>query len=275
MHPLTAIRTGFLSLLLAIPIAATEGGSAGLVEQARSWFEWGEYGSLLLEIAPQLEDPPGELTSRELAELHLYVGVAQFAAGEVTLARRSFLRALKYDRSVMLDRDYVSQEGYQLFLAAVDEFLQAQAERLARDSLLLQREQQLLRESARIDSLEHQELIDRARASLFLGVGSAAGAALTMGIALAEYYGTAADYHRRYLDASAAGDARERERYASLTRRHDVAANLLGGVSLAGVALSAWFIGRSIQIRRRIDAGTDLSLHGTPDAFTAVVRYEF
>jgi hypothetical protein len=95
-----------------------------IVSQARQWFEWGDYLLIIQKVPEVISSRADSLDSAQLSQLHLYLGVAFFAAGKVGQARNEFVSALKIFPGITLDEKYVDPGISDLFSTCVKEYQQ-------------------------------------------------------------------------------------------------------------------------------------------------------
>ncbi|MBD3316300.1 MAG: hypothetical protein GF344_10975 [Chitinivibrionales bacterium] len=230
----------------------------------RAWFEWGEYDSIAHRVPSCLESTTD---SADVALLHLYLGVAQFAAGKIGDARKEFDRALAYNPAIALDEDYVSEEVVNLFRTTAEERARLLERKAFQDSLFQDKQNQLERESAAVDSLAR---LDRARAEAQRRgniVGAAGAGALSCGLAaLAVFeFREAEDAYRRFKEAAHRGDKAAYEYYGEMVRRSDaltVSATVLAIFSAAasvGLSIRAYGLkNASVQITNSLGSRHEL-----------------
>jgi tetratricopeptide (TPR) repeat protein len=244
------VRVSLLFLLAVLSLTVqgreTSGREDNSVDRVRSWFEWGEYDSIVAYVPSHLD---GIEDSVDLARLHLYLGVARFAAGRIGEARREFDRALAYNPRIILDRKYVSEEVVNLFDATVEERKRRLVEQARQDSLFRVKQRQLERETAVADSLEH---LERARVhgrrrvriagAVGAGVMSGAFAALTV-----FEYREAEEAYRHFITAARHGDKARFEHYRELVRRGDALAVVSAILSMMSAVTS---VGLTVRAHR-------------------------
>lgn len=223
----------------------SSGQDTSLTVRARTWFEWGEYDSIARRVPLYLSRVEDSAT---IALLHLYLGVARFASGQIGEARREFDLALAYNPSISLDRNYVSEEVVSLFSATREEREHRLAEKARQDSLLLIKQEQLERESAVADSLARLEQVRLRWSSM---AGTIGFGVLSCGMAaLSIYeYREAEDAHRSFTAAAQEGNLAAYERYRELVRRGDALTVSAAVLSALSAATSIGFAARARRLK--------------------------
>jgi tetratricopeptide (TPR) repeat protein len=208
------------------------------VEKTRLWFEWGEYQRIISEVPLELEKCATDSLNIQCGQLHIHLGVALFASGQLRESRKEFLAALAIDPIVELDKQYVSPEIYDFFLAARSDYTKELSERAVRDSLLnLQR-----MEAERKRTVEQQAQARRQKSRIRAGVGVSIGciviSAIAAGASKYEYEQAQSSYEQ-FRSAAGAGDLLAYNQYKRLTVRADVLTVIAGVAAVAGTGGSA------------------------------------
>lgn len=207
---------GLLILLIfSESLIAESGGNSSI--RARTWFEWGEYGRILDSVPSFLEEVPDSLKK---AELNKYLAVARFAAGNIGPAREAFIQALELNRDIELDEDFVSNEMLDLFVSTREEYLMSMREQALQDSILRERQRELLRRDIVLDSIARTEKRTRRRQSITATIAGGALAALFLAGAVYEYR-LAEDAYTDYSEARIIGDKVGYDAAKEKTEYHD------------------------------------------------------
>ncbi len=84
-------------------------------------FKWGEYDSLVKALEPVIADwqngkiPKNKLDSTEAAKSYLLIGAGYFGTDRLTMADSAFTFVCRLDKSIRLDRFYVSKKMADFF----------------------------------------------------------------------------------------------------------------------------------------------------------------
>ncbi len=205
----------FLLAVLSKSLSAESDGTSS--SRARTWFEWGEYARILDSVPAYLDKVPDSLKK---AELKKYLAVARFASGYLGPARETFIQALKLNRNIELDEEFVSEEMLDLFTSTRDEYLKSLKEQAIQDSILLQSRQEVIRRDNVLDSIARVERKVRKRRSITAAVTAGALTALFLAGAIYEY-SLAEEAYADYSEARIAGDKTGYEAAKEQTEYHD------------------------------------------------------
>ncbi len=205
----------FILLVFSKSLLAESDGNSS--SRARTWFEWGEYTRILDSVPSFLEDVPDSLKK---AELKKYLAVARFAAGNIGPARETFIQALELNRGIELDEDFVSDEMFDLFVSTRDEYLGSLREQAIQDSILHERQRELLRRDIVLDSIARTERRARRRRSITATIAGGALAALFLAGAVYEY-SLAEEAYTDYSAARIIGDKVGYDASKEKTEYHD------------------------------------------------------
>jgi hypothetical protein len=188
------------------------GAESDVVKQARQWFEWGEYDRITEMVPSYLSDTTESLDTGVISRLHLYLGVAYYAKGEVGKARSEFLSSLQINPSVTIDKQYVSSEIMNLFQSTVEEYKQKEKEREERKLLLKKTEEEKIKKQSMIDSLDNKVRASRRRAFLISAITTSAMTIGFAGASIYEYYAGEEEYDK-FRDAAQQGDQQQYDLY--------------------------------------------------------------
>lgn len=209
-------------------------------KKARQWFEWGEYPKIIHNVPEYLSDSTCSLGTVLESELHLYLGVAYFAEGEVGKARDEFLSSLQLNPDITLEENYVSPEIFDLFRTTVRGNEQRIAERRERDLLLKKKERVSIEREAVIDSLGLTVKRVRKRGFLFTAITTTVLSVGFAGVSAYEYLQGDKKYDK-FLAAAERGDLQEYDRLKDEVKMYDNRVILTGSVSAACAISSAIF----------------------------------
>ncbi len=224
----------FLFFLLPGNISSDE---LPVVQKAKQLFEWGEYPQIIQTVPDYLSDTSRIIDSDKKSRLHLYLGVAYFAEGEVWKARDQFLTSLTLDSAITLDKNYVSHEIYDLFLETAHEIKQRRLEEEKRAQLLEQRKQVSQSNRAVIDSLDKTVKKGRKRGLLITAVSTTVLSVGFAGLSAYEYYLGDQEYDN-FTAAAQLGDYREYKRLKSKIKKHDTRMAAYASATGGGTVLS-------------------------------------
>jgi hypothetical protein len=233
------IRIVYLFLLTICSNTLCE--TTPIAKQARQWFEWGEYPQIIQTVPGWIADSAEVLDNLTRSELCLYLGVAYFAEGEVRKARKEFLSSVQLNPAITLDKNYVSSEIYDLFLASVDEVDQQEEER-KKQALLVQQQNEDMNQTkqAMLDSLDRSVKRAKKRGFLVSAVITTFLAVGTGGYAGYEYYLGEQDYDK-FLSAANRGDMVEYSRLKDEVKIHDIRTVISGSVASVSAITSTIF----------------------------------
>jgi tetratricopeptide (TPR) repeat protein len=207
-------------------------------DKARSYFEWGEYDSLLLTVQSYFSQPGNEVDSGRHCIYQAYAGVAYFANGNIAEARHAFIKALSCNPDLVLDKQYVTPEMISLFADARNELAQARAHERNEDSLKTAREKQrkeLADKKLRLDAIRSRFRTDAGISAASLALGITFGA-----LAVYEYESGKPD-DKLFNDAAETGDKTTYNQMRSVLDRRN---RFIDGYSIASALCgigSAWF----------------------------------
>ncbi len=234
------------------------GDESPLIHQANLWFEWGEYPKIIRTIPSFLSDSAQCCDSMNQAKLRVYLGVARFAEGEVWKARNEFLKALELYPGAFIDKNYVSQEIYDFFLAIVEEVKQKNETRKEQELLAKRRNEQMkLSKQEALDSLDRTVRKARRHGFLISAIITSVLTVGTGGYAGYEYYLGELDYDK-FRNAAARGDLVEYERFKDEVRIHDTRTIVSGSVSgLCAITSTVFYILAHKHREKRSKAGVE------------------
>lgn len=199
-------------------------------EEAQGYFEWGEYEQLIHYLEPYLADSAAMLDSVECAQYYLYLGVAQYSVGNISVARNCFLKALRVDRRQRLDRQYISDEIDGFFFATLNDYTDQLRRARENDSLFALR-QRAFDENVR--AIRHEEVHrNRVTGTILCISGLVIGAGFA-GVAAYEYNATKEPY-ADFRRAANRGDRVNYDRLQPIIRRAN--GIIIGCVIAAGAS---------------------------------------
>jgi hypothetical protein len=229
------MKIGYASLWLGILIGAqfAWASDTAAVNQARLWFEWGEYQKIISEVPVDLAKRQCDSMSADCARLHLYLGVALFASGQLRESRKEFVAAFGNDPDLQMDEKYVSPEMNDFYLAAKYDYTKELSEKRIRDSLLYI--QRVESERKRTDELQARARAQRTglRRSVEAGIGCVVLTAIAAGVTSIEYRQAQTSYDR-FRTAAGIGDLSAYNRYKRLTIRADAFSIVAGIIAVVG-----------------------------------------
>jgi len=231
------IRIVVLALILINILVYSE--EKDVTEQVRQWFEWGEYNNIIELVPSYLADSTISLDTSAISQLHLYLGVANYAIGEVGKARNEFLLSLQLNPSVSLNKNYVSSEIMNLFLSSVEEYKQQEKEKKERQLLLQQTEEEKIKKQSVIDSLDYQVKEGKKRRLLISAVVASVMTVGFSGVSVYEYY-EGEDEYDKYRDAAQRGDLQEYNRYKNEVEKYNTR-TVLAATASGVCAISSTF----------------------------------
>jgi tetratricopeptide (TPR) repeat protein len=199
-------------------------------EQMRNYFEWGEYPSLIDTLESYFATAPDTLDSTVRALYHCYLGVAYFGKGKIGEARKQFLSALRYDRTIRPDRAYISEEIDNLFVATHADYLQERSRIRIKDSLLIEKQQVF---NKNLTAIKVEEMRKSKRSNTVIALSLFVVGAAFSGIAAYEYYSTKQPY-REFKAAAREGDRATYERLQPTIKRANTI--ITGCAAAAGIA---------------------------------------
>jgi hypothetical protein len=177
----------FAAAVLCILAAGVRADTRKFLHLVKQWSEWGEYDKVIEAVPEYFDTASAKPDNISKAELHKLLGVAFFATGKVDDARVEFILAYEHNNNIKIDKNYVSEEIYMLFMSTIDSQKRRKSERAARDSL----------ESLKKDSRKKEQKSRHAskrRASVIVAATSAAFACLFAGAAAYEFAITSEEY---------------------------------------------------------------------------------
>jgi hypothetical protein len=221
-----------------------------VIDSARAWFEWGEYGKIT-GLSPDI-DADTSLADSTRALLYLYSGVAAFSFGQIGAARGLFWKAFQIDSALVVDNRYVTRGMVDLFETTRHEYLQELSEKIMQDSMTLAK---LREEEQNRILLHHQQEVGVARRQVRRNALAQVAGFLFMfgGIAGADaaYQSTQSTY-LDFTDAAAAGDLARYNQSRSLIIKGDVLTAVSGFISFAGGTTGIVFLFKTIKSSRRL-----------------------
>jgi hypothetical protein len=225
------IRLCRLFWLMLIVTHCSRANDTAFVNQARLWFEWGEYQKIITEVPIDLANRKCDSVNTECARLHLYLGIGLFAFGQLGESRNEFMAALANNPALLPDKQYISAEMNNFFLAVHSDYLKQISEIKNRDSLLHIQQAASERQKT-LQTIALRQKTGRQR-SLGATIICYALAAVAASVTWYEYDQSTSSYDQ-FKTASGAGDLSAYNRYKQLTIRADVFAIIAGIVSVAG-----------------------------------------
>jgi hypothetical protein len=213
--------------------------------ELRNLFEWGEYQQLIDVLEPYFTTAPDTLAPSLCGEYHCYLGVAYFGKGRAGEAQKQFLAALSHDSAVAPDREYISGEINDFFMATRSDFVEAKDHARAGDSLLAVKQVAI---DNNLKAMQREEQRKNKRDYSLLAVSFIAlGAAFAAGAGY-EYYSTAAAYDD-FKAAAAAGDRLTYDRLRPGIRKSN--GIIVGCIVAAGLSEAAGIKFTIRSLRRR------------------------
>lgn len=212
------------------------------VSQARQWFEWGDYLLIIQKVPEFISSQADSLDSAQSSQLHLYLGVAYFAAGKVGQARNEFMSALKIFPGITLDEKYVDPGISDLFNTCVKEYQQD------KDMQEKNAQSLALAISTKNDSINNllarneAASKERNRRNPYMPV------AITMSVLCAGFAGMAVyefnagdDVYQKFVQAAQDGDYLEYTHLKDEVRKKDNLTKYFGSAAGATLIISAFF----------------------------------
>ena len=231
-------------------------------KKARLWFEWGEYDQIIEMVSLYLSDSAESLDTSVTSKLHLYLGVAYYAKGEVGKARSEFLSSLQLNPSVTIDKNYISSEIMNLFLSAVEEYERREKEKEERILLLSKTEDEKNRKQSVIDSLDNKVKTGKKRRVLISALATSVMSIGFAGVSVYEYYAGEEEYDK-FRDAAQRGDLQEYNLHEDEVEKYNTLTVLAATASgVCAVASTLFYIIAYKQRSRQANtASKHVSLH--------------
>lgn len=227
-----------------------------IVNKSRQWFEWGEYNHIKKHVKEYLNDNHESVDSLILAELHLYLGVALYADGDLQRARQEFLWSLNFNSKSQVNEHYVSQEMYALFNTTMDEYRKNEKIKQQQKELQKENKQLSVTNKSILDNMKRKEIVSK-RKSLLISAFSLTGLTLIAGGVSGYQYYLGEQEYEKFLRASENGNKPEYDRFRNNVKKYDKQTVVSGVATVAlGLTSAVFYYVRNRIGRKKLTACT-------------------
>ncbi|MBD3345088.1 MAG: tetratricopeptide repeat protein [Chitinivibrionales bacterium] len=254
-------------IILLTFFAQAQSQQHSFTAEIRQHFEWGEYNNLIEKLDPYLATPPDSSDSSLIAAYHTYLGVAYFDRGEIGDAREQFERALMYDPSAKLEKDFVSQPMLDLFdgvLEDLQELKKQQKEAKRKDSLIVTRERELKKSITTVTRIQRSWIMRKKQIHSITAVSLYVLAGIMGGVAVYQY-GIAEENYKHYKYASDNGYLDDRRKYRRIVLRADILTISAASAAVLSALSGAVFTRNALQRKKQLDSDSKTQLEIEPD----------